>query len=568
VPIDLKNLLRIARRWWWLLILAPVLGGTTAFYVSDRQPDMYAADVTLLVSAGVSSSSNAGSVQASQNLTDTYSMWAVSRPVLENSAKSLNYEGGSETLAKNVTSAPVKDTLFIVLTATDTDPQRAAAIADTVATEFVANVQLQTGEQNAQVRGQIDDQIAQTTEQINQTNSSIRDLETRQPILTTAENAELQSLRDDRAKLQEELDRLQATVRSIDVELASAQTRIVVSSPAVAPTEPYAPNKTQATVIGVFVGLTLAIAASILFEYLDNTVRNREELSRIANAPVLAAIASAPSLKRGGSSLFVLDQPNSASAEAMRLLRANLEFASAPDRLTSLAITSPGPDEGKSTLTANLGVVMANAGLKTVIIDADLRRPTQHKIFGVSNGRGLSTLLATPNPDWRQEAMALSIHNLVLIPSGPLPPNPADLLSLDRFSHILAGLSEWADVVLIDCTPMLSASDALVVATRARGALLVSRANQTRNDAVRRSTAALAHAHVRLLGVVLNRTQSDDIDHYGRYEEAPNARPATAQYYFGSENKEMSLGRTIAKSNGKKQPTEHVEADAPLIHEM
>ncbi len=211
---------------------------------------------------------------------------------------------------------------------------------------------------------------------------------------------------------------------------------------------------------------------------------------------------------------------------------------------------------------------MANAGLKTVIVDADLRRPTQHKIFGVDNSRGISTLLATQNPDWRQGAMALSIQNLVLIPSGPLPPNPSDLLSLERFNTILADIGEWADVVLIDCTPMLSASDALVVATKTKGTLLVCRAGQTRNDAVRRSVTALEHAHARLTGLVLNRTPADDIDHYGQYEEDPEPKkPRTSRYYFGTDRKDAVLPRPVVKTNGKRPHGPETPLKEPVAQE-
>lgn len=567
VPIDLKYLLRIARRWWWLLALAPVLGGLTSYYVSDRQPEMYSAKAILLVTSGVSNSNSLGSVQASQNLTETYREWATSPSVLANSATALNYEPGPRVLDDHVSSSTVKDTLFITISATDTDPARAAEIANTVGNQFVMDVEKQTGIQNEQVRGQIVEQITETNGEIDELNTSIRELETRQPILTTAESAELQTLRQERDDLRAEMNRLQDTIREIDVELASAQTRITVFSEAIEPNSPYAPAKVQATAIGAFVGFSLAVAATMLLEYLDNTVRNREDLAMVANAPVLAAITTAPSMRRGGSGLFVLDEPSSASSEAMRLLRANLEFASAPDRITSLAITSPGPEEGKSTLTANLGVVMANAGLKTVIIDADLRRPSQHRIFGVDNSRGISTLLATQNPDWRHGAMALSIQNLVLIPSGPLPPNPSDLLSLDRFNQILNDLSAWADVILIDCTPMLSASDALVVATKTKGALLVCKAGHTRNDAVKRATAALSHAHVRLTGLVLNRTPSDDIDHYGQYSERAAAdETATSRYYFGTERQEVPLEHTIVRKNGKAPHVYGAPREEQVIH--
>jgi polysaccharide biosynthesis transport protein len=558
----------MARRWWWLIILAPMIGGGTAYYVSSQQPSMYSSDVTLLVSAGVSSSSNLGSVQASQNLTETYSMWATSRPVLENSAEILSYDGGASSLDDHVSSKPVKDTLFITVTATDTDPERASLIANTVAEQFVADVKVQTEAQNAQVRGKVDEQITTTTDGINQLNTSIRELEARQNVLTTAENAELQALRQERSDLMADLDQLQTTVRTIDVELASAQTRIIVSSTAVPPSSPYAPNTVQGTAIGTFVGFTLAIGGVILLEYLDNTVRNREDLARIANAPVLAAVATAPGTKRSGGELFALRAPNSAASEAMRLLRANLEFTSAPDHLTSLAISSPGPDEGKSTLTANLGVVMAQAGLKTVIIDADLRRSTQHKIFGVPNEEGLSKLLTKRTPDWRHAAISLSIPNLVLIPSGPLPPNPSDLLSLDRFNAILSDIGEWADIILIDTSPVLAASDALVVATKAKAALLVCRTGHTRNDAVKHATAAFRHGHVRILGMVLNRNKAD-IDHYGQYaDDSSSGEPTATRYYYGTKATDLALGRNIVSTNGKKPAPLAANEPIPMIHEM
>jgi capsular exopolysaccharide synthesis family protein len=566
--LDFKSILRMARHWWWLLLLAPMIGGGTAYYFSSQQPNMYEAEVTMMVSSGVNSGSNPGSFEASKDLIATYTLWVVSRPVLERSADILDYEGGSDVLADHVSSGTVLNTLYMTVSATDTDPERAALIANTVADQFVADVKVQTREQNAQVRSQIDEQIITTNNSINQLNTSIRELESLRADITAAENSELQALRQQRADLQTDLDQLQTTARSIDVELASAQTRITVTSEAVAPSAPYAPNTMQAGAIGGVLGLIIAIAGVFVVEYLDNTVRNREELSRVAEAPVLAAIATAPGTNRSGGELFVLRAPNSAASEAIRLLRANLEFASAPDPLTSLAISSPDSQDGKSTITANLGVVMTQAGLKTVIIDADLRRPTQHKIFGVPNTQGLSTLLTKPNPDWRTAAVSLSIPNLVLIPSGPLPPNPSDLLSLDRFSRILADVGEWADVVLIDTSPVLAASDALVVATKANGALLVCRAGETRYEAVKHATSAFRHGRAPILGMVLNRNKTD-IDQYGQYANSTGQGDMpSSRFYYGSKSPELVLGRTIVSTNGKKHPPRPSGEPEPVIHEM
>src|SRR5690606_7708609 len=120
------------------------------------------------------------------------------------------------------------------------------------------------------------------------------------------------------------------------------------------------------------------------------------------------------------------------------LLRTNLEFASASGPIHTLTVTSPGPGEGKSTVTANIGVVMAQSGLQVVVIDADLRKPTQHRVFGIPNDRGLTTLLTHPEEDWRAAVTKVALPGLSLIPSGPLPPNPADLVSSARFEQLLS----------------------------------------------------------------------------------------------------------------------------------
>ena len=532
MELDLHRVLQVIRRWWWLLLLAPLIGGATAWYVSERQPEMYSSSVTLLVGAGVSTT-NAGSVQASQNLTETYTRWAVTRPVLERTAEALGWDGTVEDLDTAVSARTVPDTLFIEISAQSNDPREAATIANTVAEQFLLDIQRQTANRNSDVRSELSLQSEETAARLTEVQDLIRTLQN-DPDRTAAQQDELTALLNEEVQLQTDLAVQETSIRTIDIELATTQPRIVILSPAIPAKDPFAPNTIRATLIGTVSGMALAVAAAIVLEYLDDTIRDREELGRVASVPVLASIAGLSSTKRGTSPLFVLDQPTSASAEAMRLLRANLEFASAPDRLRTLAISSPQPNEGKSTIAANLGVVLAQAGLKTVIIDADLRHPSQHRIFGVPNRQGLSTMLVTPEPDWRQGLTTLTIPNLSLISSGPIPPNPADLLSLDRFHTIVASLEEWADVVLIDTPPLLAASDAVIAATTARGLLMVCRHGVTRRGALRRGILILEHAHARLMGTVLNFTHADGIDHYGRYaDEEPGTQPRSS-YYFRS----------------------------------
>jgi capsular exopolysaccharide synthesis family protein len=185
-------------------------------------------------------------------------------------------------------------------------------------------------------------------------------------------------------------------------------------------------------------------------------------------------------------------------------LRTNIEFASATKEIAAIGITSANPGEGKSTIAANLAVTLAQAGFVTALVDADLRRPSQHRIFGVGSDRGLSTLLSAPDRTWEWAAQPTMLPNLTLIPAGPLPPNPADLLSLERMREVLVQMRQTFDVIVLDTPPILVVSDPLIVAAHVDGMILVSKASKTRLDALKRAAATLERGAIRLIGVIVN----------------------------------------------------------------
>lgn len=255
-----------------------------------------------------------------------------------------------------------------------------------------------------------------------------------------------------------------------------------------------------------------------LLEFLDNTVKPEQNIQALAGAPLLATISSLSKLQPGGGQVYSLSQPQSAAAEAIRLLRTNLEFASATDDIGSLTITSPGAGEGKSTTVANLGVVLAQAGLSAVVIDGDLPKPTLARICGVPNDTGLTTLLTHPDQDWRDASLKVALPGLRLIPSGPLPPNPSDLVSSARFEQLLARISAEVDLVIVDSPPVLAASDALAIARHTDGVIVVCRSHHTRTDAVRHAAHLIHQGGIRLVGIVLNRQRGQQgASYYGEY---------------------------------------------------
>jgi capsular exopolysaccharide synthesis family protein len=201
--------------------------------------------------------------------------------------------------------------------------------------------------------------------------------------------------------------------------------------------------------------------------------------------------------------LVVLNDARSAAAEAFRTLRTNIQFASLDNSLQLISITSTGVDDGKSLVAANLAVTMAQAEQRVILVDGDLRRPALHTIFGLNNENGLTSMLfaseGTPAP-----LQDTGISGLQLLASGPLPPRPADILGSRRMGEILQSLRAVADVVIIDTPPLLAVSDAVVLAPRVDGVMLVLQAGKTRREHAKQARAILEKAKANIVGVVLN----------------------------------------------------------------
>lgn len=201
--------------------------------------------------------------------------------------------------------------------------------------------------------------------------------------------------------------------------------------------------------------------------------------------------------------LITLTDPRSPAAEAYRTLRTNLTFAGLDQPIEALVVTSPAPEREKSLAAANLAVVMAQGEHRTVLVDADLRRPVLHEIFGVSNERGLTTMFVDPQARAEPPLVEVGVENLWLLPSGPLPPNPADLLGSRRMEEMIALLRSRADVLIFDAPPVLAVTDAAVLGMKVDGVLLVVVAGRTRREQARQARELLERARVRVVGAVL-----------------------------------------------------------------
>ncbi|MDE2818952.1 MAG: CpsD/CapB family tyrosine-protein kinase [Chloroflexota bacterium] len=201
--------------------------------------------------------------------------------------------------------------------------------------------------------------------------------------------------------------------------------------------------------------------------------------------------------------LVTLSDPRSAAAEAFRSLRTNLMFSSVENPIQTLLVTSPARENQKSSALANLAVTFAQSGNRTILVDADLRQPKQHQIWGIDNARGLTSMMVDDSRFDDPPLSTTKVDNLQVLPTGELPPNPADLLSGKRMDEIVATLRERADYVLFDSPPVLAATDAALLGIKLDAALLVVRAGDTRRDHTAQARQALERVHVRIVGAVL-----------------------------------------------------------------
>jgi len=220
-------------------------------------------------------------------------------------------------------------------------------------------------------------------------------------------------------------------------------------------------------------------------------------------------MTSSKSAEGYSHTLITLQAPRSPISEAYRALRTNLEFASLDTAIRTIVVTSPGPNEGKSTTLANLAVTLAQAEKGVILMDCDLRRPCLHEFFGLDNSVGLTTLIVDETALSDPPLQETGVPGLSLLPSGPLPPRPPDLLGSRRMEKVLSALLERSDIILLDAPPVVAVTDAAVLATKVDGVLLVVSSGNTRREDAREAVARLEKVKARIIGAVLNNVELD-----------------------------------------------------------
>lgn len=507
---ELLQYLGPLRRWWWLIAGASLIAVLSSFLYLRSQPVLYESHTTVMVGSPTQDP-NPGSdvVYLTQVLARIYADLAQRSTVRQATMDALGLEGWLPQYFVNA----LPNSQVIEITVSDVDPARAQAVAAELVNQLIALSPAGLEEQ---------DRRNFVQEQLNSLETNIRDSEAERERLA-GELATALSARDIRSKqdainaLDGKLNTLQANYAAL---LASTGSRALntlhVLEPASLPTEPVDSRLLLVLGLAAVLGAVLATVGAYALEFLDDAVAKVTQVERLG----LMALGSVP-LVHGAADeadrLVMFNDRHSAAAEAYRVLRTNLQFASVDRPLHLVQVSSPNVGEGKSMTAANLSIAIAQLGQKVILVDGDLHQPTQHRYFQVLNNVGVTTALLGNLEQVDRMFKTTALPNLQLLPSGPLPPNPAELLGSKRMQELLDVLKQKADIVVVDSPPVTVISDAVMLSTRMDGVILVMRAGRTRLENARNALNALKQVHANVLGVVLNGTGRSTQDYYYRY---------------------------------------------------
>ena len=416
---------------------------------------------------------------------------------------------GSIGSARKVSAEPVSQTNAIDVTAESTNPAEAAATANAYVTAYVEYRRKQV----------IDDTLA-AAEEIQR---KIADLQ--RQIDAAPSGPQRETLVQQQALFKQKGDELQ-----VGSAIRTGGAQLVTS--AVVPKSPVRPTPARNAVIAAIAGLMLGVGLAFLIDYLDDSVKNKEDLAHATSGlPVIGLIPVVSDWRSQEEAQVVsLSAPTSPAAEAYRTLRTAIQFIGLEHPTRTLQVTSAGPQEGKSTTIANLAIALARAGHEVVIVCCDLRRPRIHEFFDLENAAGFTSVLLGKVSVTGAIQKVPSQVRVSLLASGPLPPNPSELLSSQRTVEVLGLLRSEYDFVLIDSPPVLPVTDALVISGLVDATLIVSVAGGTTRKEAARTVELLRQVDAPVIGSVLNGVQGDSSYGYGydyqyyRYEPSSKAQ--------------------------------------------
>jgi non-specific protein-tyrosine kinase len=532
---------KIIRKRLWFIILLMLIAGAGAGYYGEQQPVLYSTTTTLFLNpAARSPLLPYQAVQTSnqmESLANTYSEYMRTRSFAHLVVQDLGLPISEVAAQRALSTAYVANTQFFRITAIHSDPQTAQGLANTAAEVLIAENTARRRIEQQQLEAQhnpdfqrlvdlrvtLQNELALYNERIASLQSQLNDLQGSPQSATAGQQI---------GDLQERLVQLQELRSSNLTALNQTQTALANSAPAASPaanpvavvvdaaslpTVPLASKTVTFVLLALVASLAVAAGLSVLWEYLDYTVKTPEVLEMIYGMPAQGVIGVSSGVQahdKRGAMLVTLSEPHSPEAEAFRVLRTGVVVASLHTPVHSLLITSAKPGEGKSFVAANLAVSYAQNGNRVILVDADLRKPSLHRIFDLPLAPGFSNLVINHQEEVANMIRPTAVQNLWVLTCGIIPPNPVELLGSPRAAQVMVQLEDYADIVIYDSPPAATVTDAAVLASQMDAVLQVVLAGRTRIDLVRRCKTLLEKVETHIIGPVLNQAKQTDIESY------------------------------------------------------
>jgi polysaccharide biosynthesis transport protein len=550
--MELKTYFLPLIKWWWLVLAATVVAGTSAYLTVRNEPELFQSRTTLIVGQALTDPNpSTAQLSVGMQLAGAYADIAMREPVRGATMEAL---GLSFLPAYNVRALPQGN--IVEITVIDTNPERAQQVAQELATQLVL---LSAGRQapgELERQAFLSEQLDKLQVQITETEEEITVRQSELGELFSAR--EIEGARTDIAALQQKLTTLQSNYAALlSNTRENAINTLAVLEPASFSRRPIGTERVKTIAIASAVGMALALGAAYLLEYLDDTIKTPKEVSKRFGLPVVGTIARLHQ-GDGGSSLIMLEAPRSPEAEGFRGLRTAIQFVLDSDNAESILLTSPHQTEGKSLVAANLALAMAQAGQRTLLIDADLHRPTQHKLFNVDNTHGLSTVLCQRELFEQVEPEALPLpefltndfitgntgeKKLSVMTSGPIQPNAAELLVKGAVRKLLDLVAKEYDVVIVDTPPVLALSDAATLSSQVDFVFVLARAERTRRADLQNALDHLEGVGAAVGGIILNELSPTSEHYYYSYQRY-------SDYGRQDRSSERADQSTSSRSNG------------------
>jgi capsular exopolysaccharide synthesis family protein len=557
-PVHLTEYLQILLKRRWVLITFFVIVVTVVTIGTFRMTPIYRATTQLLIEKEVSNVLFRGGVGIETSQQDYYQTQykiiksrslakkAIDKLGLQELPRFSNQEDIVGAFLKVVTVEPVRNSRLVNISVELPDPELSAEIVNTLAQTYVQ----QNLENKLFIAREILElfpggKLPSSYKQINEISEKTKI----DSLPSVINNRLIQELKTEHAKLEAEyadLSRryksrhpkiisIKAALKSVKQKIDLETKRIVESiktelsgqlrgnnirivDVAEVPTAPIKPRKRMNILLAIFVGLMGGSGLAFFFEYLDNTIKTQEDIERYIGLPFLGYIPTIKTKDRGKASKDIITHkdPKSTVSEAFRTVRTGLMFSSAVNAVKSILITSTATEEGKTTVATNLAITLAQSGIKVLLVEGDMRRPSLHRVFDIKESSGLSDYLAG-TAELESIMQKTPVENLNIIVCGTVPPNPSELLGLPKIKELVNSLNGRFDRVIFDAPPVIPVSDPLILSNVVDGVIFVVHHGKMPREVVKRGIQKIKEIGANILGVALNNIDLEKGGYYYPY---------------------------------------------------